>query len=72
MSATSRERQRRYRDRRKAGRRVFMLEVDEVELAAVLESLNFLNPLNGDDYEAVQRALHDMLRVLCCAQVDDV
>ncbi|OWO94518.1 hypothetical protein B5E41_12190 [Rhizobium esperanzae] len=71
MSATSTARQRRYRSRQKAGRRVIMLEVDEVELAAVLEKLRFLNPLNADDDEAVQRALQNLLGVLCRAMADD-
>ncbi|KZS55263.1 hypothetical protein [Rhizobium anhuiense] len=69
MSAATR--QRRYRARRKAGRRVIMLEVDEIELSAVLEGLHFLSPMNADDDEAVQRALHDLLGVLCRAMADD-
>lgn len=71
MGASSKERQRRYRERQKAGRRVLMLEIDEVEIAAVLEKLRFLNPLSADDDEAVQRALHDLLGVLCRAMADD-
>jgi ubiquinone biosynthesis protein UbiJ len=62
MSAATR--QRRYRARRKAGRRVITLEVDEVELAIVLESLNFLNPMEEATDAAVQRALSNMIRVL--------
>ncbi|MGR9231168.1 hypothetical protein ACU8MG_06220 [Rhizobium leguminosarum] len=65
------ERQRRYRRRRQAGRRVIMLEVDEVEVAAVLEKLHLLNPLRADDDEAVRHALHDLLEVLCRAMTDD-
>ncbi|MBY5443760.1 hypothetical protein HFO93_09745 [Rhizobium leguminosarum] len=71
MSASSRDRQRRYRRRRQAGRRVIMVEVDEVELAAVLEKLRFLNPLSADDDEAVQRALQNLLGILCRAMADD-
>ncbi|MBB2670688.1 UNVERIFIED_ORG: hypothetical protein GGE44_000229 [Rhizobium esperanzae] len=63
MSAATR--QRRYRARRKAGRRVFQIEVDEVELAIMLEALNFLDPLDADDDEAVERGLNDMVQVLC-------
>lgn len=62
MSAATR--QRRYRARRKAGRRVVMLEFDAVELAVVLESLHFLNPMEEDNDAAVQRALSNMIRVL--------
>lgn len=65
MSAASRERQRRYRRRQKAGRRVIMLEIDEVEVAAMLEKLRFLDPLSADDDEAVLQAFHKMVRVLC-------
>ncbi|MEY9581514.1 hypothetical protein [Sinorhizobium fredii] len=72
MSATSRERQRRYRLRRKSGRRIIMLEVDEVELAVMLESLNFLDPLKADDDEAVERGLNDMIQVLCRGLAGDV
>ena len=42
-----------------------MLEVDEVELAVMLESLHFLDPLKADDDEAVERGLNDMIKVLC-------
>ncbi|WP_143540767.1 hypothetical protein [Rhizobium sp. L43] len=59
------ERQRRYRDRRKAGRRVLQIEIDEVELAAALERLHFLNPLEADDDEAVLKAFRAMVVVLC-------
>ncbi|PDS31323.1 hypothetical protein [Rhizobium phaseoli] len=62
MSAA--ERQRRYRARRKAGRRVVVLEFDAVELAVVLESLHFLNPMEEDNDAAIQRALGNMIRVL--------
>ncbi|WFU88743.1 hypothetical protein QA644_06680 [Rhizobium sp. CC1099] len=68
---SSSERQRRYRERRKVGRRVVRVEVDEVELAAALESLNFRSPVNADDDEAVQRALNDMIQVLCRGLADD-
>ncbi|MBX5221428.1 hypothetical protein HJC04_14035 [Rhizobium sp. NLR8a] len=64
MGASSKERQRRYRARRKAGRRVVVLEVDAVELAVVLESLHFLNPMEEDNDAAVQRALVNMIRAL--------
>ncbi len=65
MSATSRERQRRYRERRKAGRRVLQIEIDEVELAAALERLHFVSPLDADDDEALQSGLSRMIQVLC-------
>ncbi|MEB3047047.1 hypothetical protein [Rhizobium mulingense] len=71
MSATSRERQRRYRDRRKAGRRVLQIEIDEVELAVALERLHLLDPLKADDGEAVQKAFDEMIRVHCRALADD-
>ncbi|MEY9532167.1 hypothetical protein [Sinorhizobium fredii] len=64
MRASSKERQARYRERRRAGRRVIMLEVDEVELAVMLERFHFLNPLEEDNDAAVQRALGKMIRVL--------
>ncbi|WP_085859436.1 hypothetical protein [Rhizobium sp. TAL182] len=65
------ERQRRYRDRRKAGRRVLQIEIDEVELADALERLHLLDPLEADDDEAVLRAFHKMVRVLCRGLADD-
>ncbi|TAX50383.1 hypothetical protein ELH99_09540 [Rhizobium leguminosarum] len=69
MSAATR--QRRYRARRKAGRRVLQIEIDEVELAAALERLRFLNPLEADDDEAVLQAFQKMVRVLCRGLADD-
>ncbi|WP_172643462.1 hypothetical protein [Rhizobium gallicum] len=71
MGASSRERQRRYRDRRRAGRRVLRIEIDEVELAVVLERLHFLDPQKADDDEAVERGLSDMIQVLCRGLADD-
>ncbi len=68
---SSRERQRRYRERQKAGRRVIMIEIDEVETAAALERLHLLNPLYADDDEAVQQALNEMVRVFCRALFGD-
>lgn len=59
------ERQRRYRERRKAGCRVVRLVVDDVALSVVLEALNFLDPQDADDDEAVERGLNDMVQVLC-------
>lgn len=64
------ERQRRYRERRKGGRRVIMLEVDEVEVFAALERLHFLSPQDSDDDQAVRRALNKMIRVFCRAGND--
>ncbi|MBY5530535.1 hypothetical protein [Rhizobium leguminosarum] len=64
------ERQRRYRDRRKAGRRVLQIEIDEVELAAALERLHFLSPLDADDDEALQGGLNRMIQVLCRPDAD--
>lgn len=63
-ASSSKERQRRYRARRKAGLRMFTIEISEVELAAALESSGLLNPLNADDDEAVQRALNTLIRAL--------
>lgn len=71
VATSSTARQRRYRARRRAGRRVIMLEIDDVEVTAVLESLNFLNPEKSDDEKAIEGALHDMLAVLCRALVGD-
>ncbi|MBX4991409.1 hypothetical protein ABID08_003270 [Rhizobium binae] len=71
MSATSRERQRRYRDRRKAGRRVLQIEIDEVELTAALERLKILSPLDADDDETLRRGLNKMIQVLCRGLADD-
>lgn len=59
------ERQRRYRDRRKAGRRVLQIEIDEVELAAALERLKILSPLDADDDETLRRGLNRIIEVLC-------
>lgn len=64
MSATSKARQRRYRERQKSGRRVLMVEIDEVETTTMLEELHFLHPLDADDDEALERALGNMIRVL--------
>ncbi|MBB2674520.1 UNVERIFIED_ORG: hypothetical protein GGE44_004098 [Rhizobium esperanzae] len=72
MSASSRDRQRRYRRRRQAGRRVIMLEVDEVELAVMLEQLRFLDPQEADDGQAVERGLNKMIQVLCRGLAGDV
>ncbi|MGO6787611.1 hypothetical protein ACCS70_29520 [Rhizobium ruizarguesonis] len=71
MGASSKERQRRYRERRKAGRRVVRLVVDDVALSVVLEALNFLDPQDADDDEAVERGLNDMVQVLCQGLVGD-
>ncbi|MBY5483251.1 MULTISPECIES: hypothetical protein [Rhizobium] len=60
---SSRERTRLYRERKRAGRRVVVLEFDAVELAFVLESLHFLNPTEEDNDAAVQRALGNMIRI---------
>ncbi|MGR9156042.1 hypothetical protein [Rhizobium leguminosarum] len=65
MGASSKERQRRYRERRKAGRRVVRLVVDDVALSVVLEALNFLDPQDADDDEAVERGLNDMVQAIC-------
>ncbi|WP_080579273.1 hypothetical protein [Sinorhizobium fredii] len=69
MSATSRERQRRYRERRKAGLRVVRLVVDEVALSVVLEGLNFVDPQDGDE-KALERGLNEMIEVLCGGGLD--
>ncbi|WP_028731637.1 hypothetical protein [Rhizobium leguminosarum] len=61
---SSRDRTRLYRARKRAGRRLVVLEFDAVELAVVLESLHFLNPMEEDNDAAVQRALGNMIRVL--------
>ncbi|TBB88090.1 hypothetical protein [Rhizobium ruizarguesonis] len=65
VGASSKERQRRYRERRKSGLRVVRLVVDDVALSVVLEALNFLDPQDADDDEAVERGLNDMVQVLC-------
>ncbi|MGR9204115.1 hypothetical protein ACU8OG_09260 [Rhizobium leguminosarum] len=65
------ERQRRYRERRKAGRRVLQIEIDEVELTAALERMKILSPLDADDDGAVLQAFHKMVRVLCQGLADD-
>ncbi|MGN7802947.1 hypothetical protein ACTJKE_09450 [Ensifer sp. 22521] len=64
MSASSKERQRRYRQRRKSGLRVVRLVVDEVALSVVLEGLNFVDPQDGDE-KALERGLNEMIHVLC-------
>ncbi|MGO8449906.1 hypothetical protein ACC779_08275 [Rhizobium ruizarguesonis] len=47
------------------------IEIDEVELAVVLERLHFLDPQKADDDEAVERGLSDMIQVLCRGLADD-
>jgi hypothetical protein len=69
--ASSKVRQRRYRKRRKSGLRVVRLEVDDVALSVVLEALNFLDPQEADDEQAVERGLNDMVQVLCQGLVGD-
>jgi hypothetical protein len=64
------ERQRRHRHRRKAGRRVLQIEIDEVELAAALERLHFLSPRDADDDEALRRGLNRIIQVLCRPDAD--
>ncbi|MBY5488685.1 hypothetical protein ELH49_20745 [Rhizobium ruizarguesonis] len=71
MGASSKERQRRYRQRRKSGLRVVRLVVDDVALSVVLEALNFLDPQDADDDQAVERGLNDMVQVLCQGLADD-
>jgi hypothetical protein len=68
---SSRARQRRYRQRRRAGRRIIQIEVNEVELAVAAERLHLLNPLDADNDEALQRALNKMVEVLCRGLAND-
>ncbi|MBB4390072.1 hypothetical protein GGE61_006438 [Rhizobium leguminosarum] len=71
MGAPSKERQRRYRERRKSGLRVVRLVVDDVALSVVLEALHFLDPQDVDDEQAVERGLNDMVQVLCQGLASD-
>lgn len=57
-------RMRRSRARRKQGRRVLRVEVDEALLEDVLRAHGYLPPL-ADDPSAVERALAAMLDRLC-------
>jgi hypothetical protein len=58
------DRQRRYRQRRKAGKRCFLIEVDEAELAIALEESGVMGPLDADDNESVSEALNEMIRII--------
>lgn len=61
------ERQRVRRQRRKAHRRVFRVEADEIALAALLVRGGFLHPTCADIPEAIAAALETMLsRAVTC------
>jgi hypothetical protein len=55
MSAA--ERQRRYRERQREGRRVVMVEIDEAALSDVLVETGHLSPVMADDPEHLRRAI---------------
>jgi hypothetical protein len=59
--AATAERQCRRRRRRKAHRRVFRVEADEIALAALLVRGGFLHPTCADIPEAIAAALETML-----------
>ncbi|AIC25712.1 hypothetical protein IE4771_CH00551 [Rhizobium etli bv. mimosae str. IE4771] len=69
---SSKERTRLYRARKRAGRRVIRIEVDEVELAVLLEQLRFLDPREADDDQAVEQGLNQMIQVLCRGLASDM
>ena len=57
MMRTHADRERRRRGRRKAGRRVYAIEADEVQIEAVLSDAGYLPSHGSDDPEIVRRAL---------------
>lgn len=68
---TARDRQRRYRDRRRAGRRVLRIEVDDVDLAERLIASGFLARVDADDPAALARATARLLTSIESADVRD-
>lgn len=55
--SASAERQRRYRQRVRGGKRVFRLELDEVDWEARLIAGGYLPEGGADDFETLNRAL---------------
>lgn len=62
MSAAS-QRQRRHRDRQRAGKVVLTVEVSEVSLVEQLVLSGFLQPAEIDDRETVRAALERVVRL---------
>lgn len=59
------ERMRRHRKRQRAGRRVLLVEIDEVAIEHVLISHGYLDPLRADSAKSVERALAALIDRLC-------
>jgi hypothetical protein len=56
---------REYRQRRKAGRIVVNLEVDEAKITAALIEARLLSPLQADDRAELERAAQKMTEIFC-------
>jgi hypothetical protein len=65
MSAGNVLRYREYRQRRKAGRIVITLEIDEVRSAQALVEANCLDPLLADDRDAIEQAAQKFWNIVC-------
>jgi hypothetical protein len=66
MSAA--ERQRRYRQRRKIGARVYRLTLEDASLEAMLAELGFINEGDGDDHAQVEHALKQFIEFLASCE----
>jgi hypothetical protein len=64
-SITAAAKQRAYRDRRRSGRVVLRIEIDEVALVETLIAAGYLPREQDDDRAAVQAALTSMLEIWC-------
>jgi hypothetical protein len=54
-----------YRQRRRAGRIVVEVEVDEAKITAALIEARLLSPLQADDRAEVERAAQRMVEIFC-------
>lgn len=60
----SAERKRLYRERQKAGLRVYQIVADEIDLADKLVAGGWLSPLMADDFQAQLEALEKMVAAI--------
>lgn len=60
----SRDRTRRWRDRKRRGLRIYPVKADEIELSDKLVAAGYLNPLVADDPDRQLLALEQLIRDL--------
>lgn len=63
-------RSRRYHERRDAGRRVYGVEVDQVEVVQMLVDAGLLHPTDEDDKAAISLALSRLVDLLVRSQAE--